>query len=182
MAVQNIKEQQVQRRNSLQLRVQARNQKKNARETVAVNKNASRATVETEEGATVEKVFIQQEAATTAAATSTTASVPVTNIGTTKESIEALRLSLCKIMKTPDQFQTWMARYDKALTGLLLRVHVAKMVQKIAKKMGKGEANEGFVEAVWASMKQGSGEEVAWGAIEHEVVKRWVFPAVAFYR
>ena len=122
----NIKEQQVQRRNSLQLRVQARNQKKNARETVAVNQNASRATVETEEGATVEKVSIQQDEATTAAATSTAAMVPVTHIGATKESIEALRLTLCKIMNTPDKFQTWMARCDKASTGLLLRGYVAK--------------------------------------------------------
>jgi hypothetical protein len=53
-----------------------------------------------------------------------------------------------------------------------------KMVQKIAKKMGKGDANEGLVEAVWVSMKQGSGEEVAWDAIEHEVVTRWVFGEV----
>ena len=75
MAVQNIKQQQVQRRSSLQLRVQIRNQK-----------NASRATVQTEESATAEKVFIQKEAATTAAATSPTASVRETNIGTTKES------------------------------------------------------------------------------------------------
>jgi hypothetical protein len=67
MAVQNIKQQQVQRRNSLQLRVQARNQRKNARETVAVNKNASCATVKIDDGATMEQVLIQQDLATTAA-------------------------------------------------------------------------------------------------------------------
>jgi hypothetical protein len=178
LAVQNIKQKQVQRRNSLQLRVQARNEKKNARESVAVNKKASRATVEMDDGATVEKVLIQKEAATTAAATSTTASVQATNIGATKENIETLRLTLCETMETPDKFQTWMAQYDKALTGLLLQVHLTKMIQKIAKKMGKGGVKEGFVEAVWASMKQGSGEEVAWDVIEHEVVKRWVFGEV----
>jgi hypothetical protein len=175
LAVQNIKQKQVQRRNSLQLRVQARNQKKNARESVAVNKIASPATVEMDDGATVEHVLIQKEAVATVAATSTEALVLVTNIGTTKESIETLRLTLCETMKTPDKFQTWMAQYDKALTGLLLQVHLTKMIQEIAKKMGKGDVKEGFVEAVWASMKQGSGEEVVWDVIEHEVVKRWVF-------
>jgi hypothetical protein len=69
MAVQNIKQQQVQRRNSLQLRVQARNQKKNAREIVVGSNNASRATVEMDELATVETVLTPKEAATTAAAT-----------------------------------------------------------------------------------------------------------------
>jgi len=68
MAVQNIKQQQVQRRNSLQLRVQARNQKKNVREIVVhgeaaaskvVNKNASRATVETEDGAAARKWLVK---------------------------------------------------------------------------------------------------------------------------
>ena len=67
MAVQNIKQQQVQRRNSLQLRVQARNQKKNVREIVvhgkaaaskAVNKNASRATVETEDSAAAARKWL----------------------------------------------------------------------------------------------------------------------------
>jgi len=67
MAVQNIKQQQVQRRSSLQLRVQARNQKKNVREIVvhgkaaaskAVNKNASRATVETEDSAAAARKWL----------------------------------------------------------------------------------------------------------------------------
>jgi hypothetical protein len=61
MAVQNIKQQQVQRRNSLQLRVQARNQKKHLEETAAsdkVKKEATGASVqqtETEDGATARK-------------------------------------------------------------------------------------------------------------------------------
>ena len=87
-AVQNIKQQQVQRRNSLQLRVQARNQKKNAREIVVGSNNASRATVEMDELATVETVLTPKKAATTAAATSTTVSAPVTNVVTTKKNIE----------------------------------------------------------------------------------------------
>ena len=68
MAVQNIKEQQVQRRNSLQLRVQARNQQKNARAMVVhkeeaaskvVNKPASSATVGTEDGAAARKWLVK---------------------------------------------------------------------------------------------------------------------------
>jgi hypothetical protein len=69
MAVQNIKQQQVQRRTSLQLRVQARNQKKNAREIVVhgeaaaskkvVNNTASSATVETEDSAAARKWLVK---------------------------------------------------------------------------------------------------------------------------
>ena len=69
MAVQNIKQKQVQRRNSLQLRVQARNQKKNAREIVVhgeeaaskkvVNNMASSATVGTEDGAAARKWLVK---------------------------------------------------------------------------------------------------------------------------
>jgi hypothetical protein len=66
MAVQHIKQQQIKRRDSLQLRVQARNQrKKNARETMvhveaaagsnAVNKIAGSATAKTEDGGTARK-------------------------------------------------------------------------------------------------------------------------------
>ena len=64
-----------------------------------------------------EMVLTQEEAA--GAATTSTASVLAANVGT---NIETLWLTLCKIMKTPDKFQTWMVQYDKALTGLLLRV------------------------------------------------------------
>jgi hypothetical protein len=52
------------------------------------------------------------------------------------------------------------------------------MVQKIAKRVDKGDVEEGFVEAAWASVKQGSGEGAAWDVVEHEVVKRWVFGEV----
>jgi hypothetical protein len=62
MAVQNIKDQQVQRRSSLQLRVQARNQKRHVKETAAskeVKKDATGASVQqtviTEDGATARK-------------------------------------------------------------------------------------------------------------------------------
>ena len=68
MAVQNNKRQQVQRRNSLQLRVQARNQQKNARATVVhgeetapkvVNKTDGGATVEMEDGAAARKWLVK---------------------------------------------------------------------------------------------------------------------------
>ena len=112
LAMKNIEQQQTKRRSSLQLRVQARNQKhSDGQEGRGSGVSLSKG------GKVSEMVLTQEEAA--GAATTSTASVLAANVGT---NIETLWLTLCKIMKTPDKFQTWMVQYDKALTGLLLRV------------------------------------------------------------
>ena len=89
--------------------------------------------------------------------------------------VETLRLDLCKILKTPVKFQNWLKKNDKASSGLLLRVGFGKVVGKVAQKVGTGEVAESVMEAIWVSVKEGSGKEVAWDVVEHEVVKQWVF-------
>ena len=112
LAMKNIEQQQTKRRSSLQLRVQARNKKQSD------GQEGRGSGVSLSEGEKVSEMVLTQEEAAGAATTST-ASVLAANVGT---NIETLWLTLCKIMKTPDKFQTWMVQYDKALTGLLLRV------------------------------------------------------------
>jgi len=181
LALKNIERQHIKRRSSLQLRVQARNKNNSdGQETRGSDALFPKGeTVVTEkvvaEKVVAEKVVAEKAAVVAAAPSLPTVLVPATNTGATQDSIEKFRLTLGQIMKTPVKFQTWLACYDKASTGLMLRVHMVKMIQKVVKKTDKRDVKEGFVEVVWASMKQGSGEEVAWGVIEHEVVKRWVF-------
>ena len=97
----------------------------------------------------VEKVVVEGAGGGDSASTATSArpeaalAKPDNVEAKTKASIETLWLTLCKIMKTPDKFQTWMVQYNKASTGLLLWVHLTKMVQKIAKRMGKGDVHCG---------------------------------------
>ena len=92
------------------------------------------------------------------------------------ETIETLRLALCKVVKTPAKFQNWLKKNDKASSGLLLRVDFGKVMGKVAQRVGeKGEVAESLMEAIWASVKEGSGKEVALDVVEHKVVARWVF-------
>jgi hypothetical protein len=92
------------------------------------------------------------------------------------ERIETLRLALCKVVKTPAKFQHWLRKNDKASNGLLSRVDFGKVIGKVAQRVGeKGEVAESLMEAIWVSVKEGSGKEVALDVVEHQVVARWVF-------
>jgi uncharacterized protein YacL (UPF0231 family) len=95
-----------------------------------------------------------------------------------KASVEKIRLILNKLMKTQSRLQKWMVRCDKTSNGLLGQVNFIQVVKKAVKKLGQEEVKENLMKRIWASVKEGSGEEVAWDMVEHEVVKRWVFPEV----
>ena len=75
-------------------------------------------------------------------------------------------------------FQKFMTQHDKDLTGHLSRVCFAKLVRKMVKKIATEDVKEDFMEAIWVSMKQCGGKEVAWSAIEQDVAKQWVFLGV----
>jgi len=164
MAVQNIKQQQAKRRGSLQLRVQARNQKKNVGQ--AVNDGAALPENET---------VLEQEQEQVARGGGGGSGSDVTNM---KERVDTIRLALCKIMKTPAMFQKWLTHQDKASAGLLSRVHFTKLVRKIVQKMGKEDVKESFMGSMWALVKEGGGKEVVWDQVEHGVVKQWVFAEI----
>jgi ribosomal protein S3AE len=78
-------------------------------------------------------------------------------------------------MKTPSRLQKFMARCDKTSSGFMARVDFTKVVRKAVQKNGQQEVKESLTEVVWASVKEGSGKEVARDVVEHEVVKRWLF-------
>ena len=159
MAVRNIQQQQVQRRNSLQLRVQARNVKRG-------RTNVANRALET----TIGGVLMDDKAAALAA------TLALDQTKKHVERIETLRLALCKVVKTPAKFFKWLRKNDKASNGLLLRVDFGKVIGKVAQRVGeKGEATESLMEAIWVSVKEGSGKEVALDVVEHQVVARWVF-------
>ena len=135
--------------------------------------------------AVVKQVVAEQALAKQASTQST--SVPTsTALATdkTEKRVNKIRLALCKVMKTPETFQSWMARHgarqhDQALTKVLPRVVFTKLVRKVLKRIAKGKVKESFVEAIWASAKQGSRNEVLWEVIEQDVVKSWVFSGVS---
>ena len=135
--------------------------------------------------AVVKQVVAEQALAKQASTQST--SVPTsTALATdkTEKRVNKIRLALCKVMKTPETFQSWMARHgarqhDQALTKVLPRVVFTKLVRKVLKRIAKGKVKESFVEAIWASAKQGSRNEVLWEVIEQDVVKSWVFAGVS---
>ena len=135
--------------------------------------------------AVVKQVVAEQALAKQASTQST--SVPTsTALATdkTEKQVNKIRLALCKVMKTPETFQSWMARHgarqhDQALTKVLPRVVFTKLVRKVLKRIAKGKVKESFVEAIWASAKQGSRNEVLWEVIEQDVVKSWVFAGVS---
>jgi len=163
LALQNIKQQQKERRSSLQLRVQSRNRmsKMLVHNTTGGNGGVPAVTAEKDKVVTNDKVAAVGPAAL--------------GIDNTKERVETIRLALCENLKTPAKLQKYMARRDKASTGLLLQVHFVKVVQKVMKKTGKGKVEESLLDTVWGAVKEGGGPAVAWGVVEHEVVKRWVF-------
>jgi hypothetical protein len=159
MAVRNIQQQQVQRRNSLQLRVQARNVKRG-------RTNIANRALETTMGGEL----MDDKAAAVAA------TLVLDQTKKHVERIETLRLALCKVVKTPAKFQNWLKKNDKASNGLLSRVDFGKVIGKVAQRVGeKGEVAESLMEAIWVSVKEGSGKEVALNVVEHQVVARWVF-------
>jgi hypothetical protein len=135
--------------------------------------------------AVVKQVVAEQALAKQASTQST--SVPTsTALATdkTEKQVNKIRLALCKVMKTPETFQSWMARHgaqqhDQALTKVLPRVVFTKLVRKVLKRIAKGKVKESFVEAIWASAKQGSRNEVLWEVIEQDIVKSWVFAGVS---
>ena len=165
MALKNIEKQQIERRNSLQLRVQARTKKRKDEQ-------------EANNGAAV------------AAAAATTATEEKTIPATAREhakvratqmdnAVDRMRLSISKIMKSPAMFQKWLTHHDKTSTHLLSRLRFAHFINKILKKINKGkqraELQKKLIDAVWVSAKQGSRQELEFDDIEHEVVKQWVF-------
>jgi hypothetical protein len=135
--------------------------------------------------AVVKQVVAEQALAKQASTQST--SVPTsTALATdkTEKRVNKIRLALCKVMKTPETFQSWMARHgarqhDQALIKVLPRDVFTKLVRKVLKRIAKGKVKESFVEAIWASAKQGSRNEVLWEVIEQDVVKSWVFAGVS---
>jgi len=188
MAVQNIKEQQAKRRGSLQLRVQARNQKKNVVQ--VVNDGAALPENETVLGQVQEQEQEQEQVAPQVVASGGGGGEGGGGVGgggvgsrsrsdattiNTQERVDTIRLALRKITKTPALFQKWLTHQDKASAGLLSRVHFAKLVRKIVQKMGKEDVKESFMESMWALVKEGGGKDVAGDQVEHGVVKAWVF-------
>jgi len=186
MAVQNIKEQQAKRRGSLQLRVQARNQKKNVVQ--VVNDGAALPENETVLGQVQEQE--QEQVAPQVVASGGGGGEGGGGVGgggvgsrsrsdattiNTQERVDTIRLALRKITKTPALFQKWLTHQDKASAGLLSRVHFAKLVRKIVQKMGKEDVKESFMESMWALVKEGGGMDVSGDQVEHGVVKAWVF-------
>jgi hypothetical protein len=95
-----------------------------------------------------------------------------------KASVEKIRLILNKLMKTQSRLRKWMMRCDKTSNGLLGRADLTQVVKKVVKKVGSVEIEEGLMENIWASVKEGSAAGVGWDVVEHEVVKQWVFPEV----
>ena len=165
MALKNIEKQQIERRNSLQLRVQARTKKRKDEQ-------------EANNGAAV--------AAAAAATATEEKTIPATarehaKVRATQmdNAVDRMRLSISKIMKSPAMFQKWLTHHDKTSTHLLSRLRFAHFINKILKKINKGkqraELQKKLIDAVWVSAKQGSRQELEFDDIEHEVVKQWVF-------
>ena len=118
----------------------------------------------------------------TMAKTTNTAAAAATlalDLGKTRKHIETIRLALGKILKTPVKFEKWLVQHDKASTGLLSREDLEKIIEKVAQRVGNsGGAKQSMMEITWASVKKGSGKEVARDQVEHGVVKKWVFVGV----
>jgi hypothetical protein len=178
LALKNIEQQQLERRNSLQLRVQARKKKKGqgeakATEGVALHGN------ETEVGKVVSGgIGASGSVKSThpdAAATSAMLNKPDKMEENMKASVEKTRLILNKLMKTQSKLRKWMVRCDTTSNGLLGRTDFTQVVQKVVQRIGPAEQKGGLMDGIWASVKVGSAVGVKWEVVEHEGVVQWVF-------
>jgi len=153
-ALKNIEQQHSQRRSSLQLRLQARNKKKEGEE--KVTEGVALRGNETE----TEKVVVNGGSGGGATATNTrpeaALATPNKMDEQMKASVETIRQILNKLMKTQSRLQKWMVHRDKTSTGLLARANFTQVVWKVVKKVGKEEQKERLVDGIWASVKEGS--------------------------
>jgi hypothetical protein len=186
LALKNIEQQQLERRNSLQLRVLARKKKKGeGEEKVVLHGN------ETEVG----KVVVNGDGgggggggASTVKSTHADADATLAMLDKPdkpdkmeeqmKARVEKIRVILNQLMKTQSRLQKWMVRCDTTPNGLLGRADFMQVVKKVVKRIGKEGQRESLMEGIWASVKEGSVEGVGREVVEHEVVRLWVFPGV----
>ena len=173
LALKNIERQHSQKRSSLQARVQARNKKKEdeMNNGVPLGENGK------VDAPVTGQALTKDDGGGGSAVNDTLEEVatPTTTSATNATVVENIRLIFLKFMKTPSRLQKFMARCDKTSSGFMARVDFTKVVRKVVKKNGQQEAKESLTEVVWASVKEGSGKEVARDVVEHEVVKRWLF-------
>jgi hypothetical protein len=151
MAVRYIKRRPTERRDSLQLRIQARHKIRNPGQGNGLE--------------TSEEVVGGGGGGGGGAAT---------EVAKMKDRVDAIRLALCQTM-TPVAFQKWMTHHDTASVGLVARVYLTKLVGKVIKKSGLKGVGENLMESMWVLVKKGGRTEVGWGVVEHEVLQRWVF-------
>ena len=97
----------------------------------------------------------------------------------TNASVEKIRLTMKRLMKTRGRLQNWMDHGDKTSSGFLSRKYFEKVVRKVVQKVAPQQVKERFMELMWVSVKAGSGHGVARDVVEQEVVERWVFGEVA---
>jgi hypothetical protein len=180
LALKNIEQQQLERRNSLQLRVRARKKKKEEEEKVsegvAVHRNDTDVAKVVKGGGGGGGGGSSTVPSTHPDAASVT---PDKMEEQMKATVEKIRVILKKLMKTQKTLRKWMTHCDKTSKGLLGRADFTKVVRRVVKKVGQKEVKEeNLMERIWASVKEGSAEGVGWEVVEHEVVKQWVFPEV----
>ena len=181
LALKNIEQQQVKRRNSLQMRVQARNKQKQGEE--KVTESAALHRNETETAKVVVKGGDGGSSTVTSTHSDTASATPDKMEEQMKATVEKIRLILNELMKTQKTLLKWMMHCDKTSNGLLGRADFTQVVRKVVKKVGQKkigqkQVKENLMETIWASVKEGSAKGVGWDVVEHEVVKQWVFPEV----